>query len=440
MNPPSHREEEILAERLVAHALSYVRKGLVVLPLCWPVWEAHPGSWRCGCGRCPTPGEVGKRSLLEESESPTEATPRQVEAWWRKWPLANIGILLDPSGLLVADLDGSRALAEATELGLPRTRSACTGGGFHYYFRRPTGTPIARTTRRGKDRAIDILTSGYVVAPPSRHRTGRYYHWCEQHPSTAPPHWMQRMLLDHQWLTPLPHHPLAALQEASAPYSGVRLMGFAAGAEDLEEERIWDALLYLPAHPYHTWRQVGMALYHWDSVGNGRGRGRFLWDAWSQTYPPKYDPAAQLETWASFAASAPHTLEQLFVLARQEGWQGSEFTDPPAKEPAALLTLDQDKQECIYGGLLLPLTPCDFASLSCLLEHQEGFATLDELYTSYHDPRNPEEPDSLDIREIVKQRIYKLRRKLNGHATAHQLPHITIENRRCFGYRMHLPS
>jgi hypothetical protein len=42
---------------------------------------------------------------------------RQIEAWWRQWPDANIGIATGAiSGIAVVDIDGLEALARFREL------------------------------------------------------------------------------------------------------------------------------------------------------------------------------------------------------------------------------------------------------------------------------------------------------------------------------------
>jgi hypothetical protein len=105
----------------------------------------------------------------------------QIEAWWRRWPRANIGIACDErSGLLALDVDprngGDEELA-ALELEhgrLPDTIVGLTGGGgVHYIFQRPAGL-----TFRGKlCDGVDVKSSGYIVVPPSVHPSGTPYRW-----------------------------------------------------------------------------------------------------------------------------------------------------------------------------------------------------------------------------------------------------------------------
>jgi hypothetical protein len=107
----------------------------------------------------------------------------QVLRWWQKAPRANVGIVANPSGLVVLDVDerngGFETLAALEgEWGrLPHTVSAVSGGGgAHYYFTHPGGV-LRGTIGEG----IDIKDHGYVLAPPSVHDSGRRYEW-DEHP------------------------------------------------------------------------------------------------------------------------------------------------------------------------------------------------------------------------------------------------------------------
>jgi hypothetical protein len=100
-----------------------------------------------------------------------------VRALWSRWPRANSAILLEPSRLLLIDIDSDAAFDEATALGLPYSWAAETGKGRHWYYRAPADVVGKRRTRRGASRAIDVLAGGVAVTPPSRHRLGHQYRW-----------------------------------------------------------------------------------------------------------------------------------------------------------------------------------------------------------------------------------------------------------------------
>ena len=108
-----------------------------------------------------------------------EATndPQKVERLWNRHPEANIGGIPASVGCLVVDLDGAEASEPALRLGLlaEPTLMVRTGreGGVHLYFQHPGGQPIGnRVLAPGIDIRAD---SGYVVLPPSIHKSGRRY-------------------------------------------------------------------------------------------------------------------------------------------------------------------------------------------------------------------------------------------------------------------------
>ncbi len=144
----------------------------------------------------------GKRPLvawLEFQQRPAAAD--EVDAWFDRWPEANVGLVTGRvSGLVVVDIDprhgGATSLGRACdEHGpLPRTVEAETGGGGrHLYFAYP-GVPVAN--RVGLRPGIDLRADGgCVVAPPSRHPSGRRYRWAtgcgpDEAPFAALPDWL----------------------------------------------------------------------------------------------------------------------------------------------------------------------------------------------------------------------------------------------------------
>src|SRR5437667_11499803 len=94
-------------------ALRYRECGWFPIPLCWPTPEG-----RCGCGRGHQGKEIGKAPLVGNGYQHLRPTEADVCGWWTRWPDANIGILLEPSSLVVVDVDSPEAEAEvAPKLG-----------------------------------------------------------------------------------------------------------------------------------------------------------------------------------------------------------------------------------------------------------------------------------------------------------------------------------
>jgi hypothetical protein len=107
----------------------------------------------------------------------------QIDSWWSRWADANVGIRTGvESRLVVIDVDpdhgGNASLERLTaEHGaLPLGRAVRTGSdGRHLYFRHPGGL-VRNDAGRRLGPGLDIRgDGGYVIAPPSRHRTGAFY-------------------------------------------------------------------------------------------------------------------------------------------------------------------------------------------------------------------------------------------------------------------------
>jgi len=136
--------------------------------------------------------------LVQRGERDASCDPAVIERWWRAEPDANIGVCTGPSGLLVVDEDGGEAevifdqwwerpdvrlsgrqggAGTVVEL-LPLTLSQRTGrvGGRQLFFRVPAGCMVK--SRNGFLPGVDVkCRSGYVVVPPSLHKSGRRYSW-----------------------------------------------------------------------------------------------------------------------------------------------------------------------------------------------------------------------------------------------------------------------
>lgn len=214
-------------------ALQYFNRGWYPIPLCWPDRKGQ-----CGClRRHVNPKEIGKAPLVGKGFLNRIPTAREVKEWWTTWPEANIGVLLEPSGIIVMDLDGQEAIEEAATLIHPHTgpvaRTGRQGGGVHYYFKKPDGLLAGDRLKTGKSRGIDIKIQGYVVLPPSRHRSLSSYTWVA-HPDhtdlTDPPDWVigqlkarkptetigqteKQMMSVHLEALPLPENLISLIQK-----------------------------------------------------------------------------------------------------------------------------------------------------------------------------------------------------------------------------------
>jgi hypothetical protein len=154
-------------------ALALVRAGFQV----FPVYGIVDGV--CTCGQ--RPGcSPGKHPLPKHGHKEASSDPKQIAAWWKRWPNANVGVATGgPHHLLVIDCDprngGPTSFEELQEIfptipvGGVRVRTG--GGGLHVYLKY-SGGPIPAKLAAG----IDLKgEGGYVVAPPSLHGSGRRY-------------------------------------------------------------------------------------------------------------------------------------------------------------------------------------------------------------------------------------------------------------------------
>ncbi|MFP2964472.1 bifunctional DNA primase/polymerase, partial [Myxococcus sp. 1LA] len=164
-------------------ALEYAGRGWHVFP-CFEPTPSPSGAFICTCPRGDSCTQAGKhpRTLNGVKDATTDAA--QIRAWWERWPLANVAIATGArSGVDVVDVDaksdGVATLAkQEKERGdLPPTVVAQTsGGGFHLYFRHTGLVSKAASIAPGIDTRGN---GGYVIAPPSLHRTGERYSWVE---------------------------------------------------------------------------------------------------------------------------------------------------------------------------------------------------------------------------------------------------------------------
>lgn len=176
-------------------AISLAEAGIFVFP-------CHPGGEEV---KRPMPG------VFWRNQSTTDAA--RIDAWWRRWPDAVVGIDLAKSGLLVIDADrkpdrpdGVAAfIALGFDLsGVPQVQTPSDG--VHYYFRQGFNPPHGNA-RGILPAGIDVRGhGGYVIAPGCEIEAGSYIPLNDvAEPAPVPP-WLAGLLRP---LTPRqsPHSP-----------------------------------------------------------------------------------------------------------------------------------------------------------------------------------------------------------------------------------------
>ena len=172
------------------HAVAYAVAGHDTLPLHWPVPSG------CSCGNPECEKNIGKHPLTEHGKDDATSDPETTAARWDRWPQANIAIR-PAKGTVVVDVD-PRAKGATTLVRLlteqrrelPQTLTSNTGGdGLHIWFTCPG-------PYRGKlCPGVDIKTNaGYVVVPPSVHKSGRTYSWANELAVAPAPAWLQKLI------------------------------------------------------------------------------------------------------------------------------------------------------------------------------------------------------------------------------------------------------
>jgi len=182
------------ASGLLDWALHYAGERWAVLPL-----HSRTSAGACSCGKadCPSPA---KHPRVPNGLNDASSDPKDVRAWWGRWPAANVGVRTGAaSGIVVVDVDsyrgGEDGLAELQqEHGpLPETLTANTGGGGRHLVYAHPGPGCEVRNKAGLAQGVDLRgDGGYIVAPPSVHVTGGMYAWVEPRAAIAPlPAWLR---------------------------------------------------------------------------------------------------------------------------------------------------------------------------------------------------------------------------------------------------------
>lgn len=207
---------------LLDHALAYAASGWYVF-MCEPPIAGEPTS-----GKRPiTDAELGLVNGKDDATTDADTIKR----WWSKHPNANIGIAVEPSGLVVLDVDitgdkqGAASLA-AIDSELTPTLTARTGsGGVHAVYARGDAPAMQHLHVRP---GLDLLGKGYIVAAPSKHYSGGTYEWVNRvAPAPLPP--VLRDMRRERAATTTP--TISAMSEAALPDKRERLLAAARMAE-----------------------------------------------------------------------------------------------------------------------------------------------------------------------------------------------------------------
>ncbi len=218
-------------------ALGYAARGWLVFPI-----HGIKEDGQCTCGRLACP-DAGKHPVTAKGlKEGTKLSERVKELFVD--PLYSIGIVTGKvSGITVIDIDvGPNKMGAETWSGLieehgePNTLMAKTGGGgLHIYFKYNSAL---RTGSNRLGKGVDVRSDGgYVVAPPSKHRSGGLYAWLGDEP-----------------LDDLPKHLLQAKKDLRGSKRSKELN------KKYSLEQVKEMLDHVPSEDRDTWRNIGVIL------------------------------------------------------------------------------------------------------------------------------------------------------------------------------------
>jgi len=174
-------------------AEAYASLGYRVVPM-----HAVRPDGGCTCPRGSDCADPGKHPCLAGWPHAASTTLAEVCRWWQHWPHANVG-LATGTRFDVLDLDGTEgvealraALSQRHPAEHPGPVARTGGGGWHLLYA-PSGLGnrvrvLPRVDWRGR--------GGVIVAPPSRHASGRPYRWVRPLAAELPavPEGLRRLL------------------------------------------------------------------------------------------------------------------------------------------------------------------------------------------------------------------------------------------------------
>jgi hypothetical protein len=207
-----------MSDTAIGTGLAFARHGHGVFPVNWPI--ERDGKLVCSCGSDSRGKPCGKNAakhpygkLAPNGLLSATTEPGIIKTWFGyQAPDANLGVVTDK--LVVIDIDprhggdDSLTALEMKHGEMPPTWRALTGGGGeHVLFACPDGVEIRSFAAELLDNpplgpGIDVRArGGYIVAPPSRHISGRPYAWSvDHHPADVPlrpaPDWLIERLSD----------------------------------------------------------------------------------------------------------------------------------------------------------------------------------------------------------------------------------------------------
>jgi len=124
-------------------------------------------------GWSPFPVGSNKKPLIEWAKYQMEiASEAQIHDWKREFNISGIGIATGKvSGIVVVDVEKGGGTKDLP----PTVCSRTGGGGYHFFYKYPN--VLVKNSVRIRDKTDVRGDGGYVVVPPSLHKSGNRYEW-----------------------------------------------------------------------------------------------------------------------------------------------------------------------------------------------------------------------------------------------------------------------
>jgi len=368
-------------------AQTCIKRGWYVFPL-----HTVDDDGKCSCGRDAC-GDAGKHPRVGRGLKEASRDAAQIETWFGPdAPPSNIAIVTgEVSGITVLDIDigpgklGAESWAEAIkDHGEPQTLMAQTGsGGNHVIFQYNSALKTASNVLgKGVDCRND---GGYIVAPPSRHRSGGRYEWLN--PDEA--------------IAILPAHLSRRKENRGRPKKDDMYRGrYAIG-------QVRTMLEVVPADDRDLWRHVGIIL------GREFNRSDEAWEVyveWSNKYQGKkgrnHDEIMHeaFHELSQQQADKELTLGTIVKAALDNGWSpkagevplgnfvyygpGNNYIYRPTGAFWVAAAVDAAVSQVNENGKLVRAS--DWLKLNQLATSMTSDPAVDEDYLKGHDCRNGE--------------------------------------------------
>lgn len=188
----SKRFGKVFENTLLNAALFYASLDYRVFPLQTIITENN--FVRCSCQNWKDCENQGKHPRNRKGHLEATTDEKRITEWWTKHPDSNIGLLTGKaSEMFVLDIDvksgGEMSLENLQEdyklllkdkyVPLPGTLTTFSGsGGRHLYFKFPFDKNDISSSASEIADGLDIRANGgYIIAPPSNHKSGKFYRW-----------------------------------------------------------------------------------------------------------------------------------------------------------------------------------------------------------------------------------------------------------------------